>query len=106
MTKAATGNDQPANLSAVIAPFLPYLRRHARSLCGTQTAGDGLVAQSLEALIRDRDAMDHSLAPRVGLYRLFHAIWNSTNHVGRGGGRNPAFPADVAADCGRGFFAS
>ncbi len=78
MSAAETTQATP-NLSTVIAPFLPYLRRHARSLCGTQTAGDGFVAQSLEALIEDRDAMDHSLAPRVALYRLFHALWNAAN---------------------------
>lgn len=70
---------QSANLSTVIAPFLPYLRRHARSLCGAQAAGDGFVAQCLEALIEDRDAMDHSLPPRIALYRLLHALWNAAN---------------------------
>ena len=79
MTEVAGDTGQTANLSTVIAPFLPYLRRHARSLCGTQAAGDGFVAQSLEALIEDRDAMDHSLPPRVSLYRLFHALWNASN---------------------------
>jgi len=79
MTQAAEKTGQHANLSTVIAPFLPYLRRHARSLCGTQAAGDGFVAQSLEALIEDRDNMDHSLAPRVALYRLFHTLWNASS---------------------------
>lgn len=77
MTQASEKTGQKPNLSTVIAPFLPYLRRHARSLCGTQAAGDGFVAQSLEALIEDRDAMDHGVAPRVALYRLFHTLWNS-----------------------------
>lgn len=72
-----SGAEDEANLSTIIAPYLPYLRRFARSLCGTQTAGDGYVAQTLEALIADRDAMDHDLPPRVGLYRLFHAIWSA-----------------------------
>lgn len=77
MTQASEKKEQTANLSTVIAPFLPYLRRHARSLCGTQSAGDGFVAQSLEALIEDRNAMDHSLPPRVALYRLFYTLWNA-----------------------------
>ena len=67
------------NLSMVIAPYLPYLRRYARSLCGDQSAGDGFVAQTLEALIEDRNAIDHSLAPRVGLYKLFQTIWSATS---------------------------
>lgn len=70
-------NAATENLSTVIAPYLPYLRRHARALSGTQEAGDGYVAQTLEALIADRDAMDHTMPPRVGLYRLFHTIWSA-----------------------------
>lgn len=65
------------NLSTVIAPHLPYLRRYARALTGDQRAGDGYVAQTLEALIADRDAMDHDLDPRVALYRLFSRIWTA-----------------------------
>ncbi len=79
MTDVADTRSRSANLSTVVAPFLPYLRRHARSLCGTQTAGDGFVAQCLEALIEDRDAMDHSIQPRAALYRLLHALWNAAN---------------------------
>lgn len=67
---------ETANLSVLIAPHLPYLRRYARSLCGTQTAGDGYVAQTLEAMIEDRDAIDHTLPPRLGLYHLFQTIWS------------------------------
>lgn len=69
--------DHRANLSTVIAPYLPFLRRYARSLAGAQGAGDAHVAQTLEALIADRDAMSHDLPPRVALYRLFHAVWAS-----------------------------
>ncbi|MEO0363348.1 MAG: response regulator, partial [Pseudomonadota bacterium] len=76
MSTAQAGSG--ANLSTLIAPHLPYLRRYARSLTGTQTLGDGLVAKTIEALIDDRDVMDHSLGPRVGLYRLFTKIWAET----------------------------
>lgn len=70
-----------ANLSTVIAPYLPYLRRYARALSGTQEAGDGYVAQTLEALIEDRNAMDHSVAPRIGLYKLFTSIWSAASVI-------------------------
>ncbi len=79
--------DDRVNLSTLIAPYLPYLRRYARSLTGAQTAGDAFVAQTLEALIADRDVMDHDLEPRVGLYKLFQSIWDSAG-----------IPADGAAD--------
>lgn len=66
------------NLSGVIAPHLPYLRRFARALCGSQQSGDAFVASTLEAVIEDRSTIDPGLPPRVALYRLFYAIWSST----------------------------
>lgn len=65
------------NLSTVIAPHLPYLRRFARALCGNQQSGDAFVASTLEAVIEDRTTIDRSLAPRVALYKLFYTIWSS-----------------------------
>lgn len=69
--------DNTENLSTVIAPHLPYLRRFARALCGNQQSGDAFVASTLEAVIEDRSTIDRSLAPRVALYRLFYTIWSS-----------------------------
>ena len=37
-------------LSQQIAPHLPYLRRYARALAGSQEAGDALVAAALPNL--------------------------------------------------------
>ncbi|WP_340107836.1 response regulator [Pikeienuella sp. HZG-20] len=72
------------NLATLIAPHLPYLRRYARALTGAQAAGDGFVAQTLETLIADRDAIDHDASPRVGVYQLFHTIWSSATVAGIG----------------------
>lgn len=72
------------NLSVLIAPHLPFLRRFARALCGEQSMGDRYVAQVIEALIEDRDVMDFSLSPRVGLYKIFLKIWSDLNS-GRAG---------------------
>ncbi len=41
------------SLSKTIAPHLPYLRRFARALAGTQAAGDAYVAATLEVLAED-----------------------------------------------------
>lgn len=76
MTTSTT--QERGNLSTLIAPHLPYLRRYARSLTGTQAAGDGFVAQTLEALIADRDVIDLDLPPRIAVYKLFQSIWSST----------------------------
>lgn len=67
------------NLSNILAPHIPLLRRYARALTGTQRSGDAYVAATLQALIEDRSAFDMSLPPRVALYRVFHAIWDSAH---------------------------
>ncbi|MFO7476963.1 MAG: response regulator [Methyloceanibacter sp.] len=64
-------------MSKAIAPHLPYLRRFARALAGTQSAGDAYVAATLEVLIEDPSLFDTSLDPRVALYRTFVGLWNS-----------------------------
>ena len=58
-------------LSAVITPHVPYLRRFARSLTGTQAAGDACVASTLEAIIANPAGFMPGGEPRVALYRLF-----------------------------------
>ncbi|QLH38534.1 MAG: response regulator [Defluviicoccus sp.] len=64
-------------LSERIAELLPYLRRHARALTGSQQAGDAYVAATLEAIISAPDEFP-SVDVRIGLYRTFHTIWSST----------------------------
>ena len=66
-------------MSKAIAPHLPYLRRFARALAGTQAAGDAYVAATLEVLIEDPSLFDMSLDPRVALYRTFLGLWNSVD---------------------------
>ncbi|MGF7056022.1 CheY-like chemotaxis protein [Bosea sp. OAE752] len=60
-----------------IAPYLPYLRRFARALSGTQTSGDAHVVAMLEALIADPSSFPRDLDPRIGLYRTFLKLWSS-----------------------------
>jgi DNA-directed RNA polymerase specialized sigma24 family protein len=64
-------------MSKAIAPHLPYLRRFARALAGTQAAGDAYVAATLEVLIEDPSLFDQTIEPRVALYRTFLGLWNS-----------------------------
>lgn len=65
------------SIAESIAPHLPYLRRYARSLTGSQQSGDNYVAAVLEALIADSSSFDTSLSPRVALYHAFTKVWNS-----------------------------
>jgi DNA-directed RNA polymerase specialized sigma24 family protein/CheY-like chemotaxis protein len=64
-------------ISQTVARHLPYLRRYARALTGSQAAGDAYVAATLEAIIADRQTYDAKLISRSALYRLFTKIWNS-----------------------------
>jgi CheY-like chemotaxis protein len=65
------------SMSQTLAPHLPYLRRYARALTGSQTSGDAHVRAALTALLAGDHTLLDGVPPRVGLYRLFHAIWQS-----------------------------
>lgn len=65
------------SLSDQVATNLPYLRRYARALTGSQTTGDTFVRATLEAALAD-DALKQSLeGGRVPLYRAFNKVWSS-----------------------------
>jgi len=61
------------------ASHLPYLRRYARILTGSQKSGDAYVRATLEAAIAGGTQLLNSLPPRIALYRLFHVIWSGTS---------------------------
>ncbi len=65
------------SISQIVAQHVPYLRRYARALTGSQQSGDAYVAATLEALVQDPSVLDSGASTRVGLYRLFTTIWNS-----------------------------
>src|ERR1700742_5221586 len=65
------------SMTQTLAPHLPYLRRYARALTGSQQSGDAHVRAALQALLAGSEALTEGVPPRVGLYRLFHAIWQS-----------------------------
>lgn len=74
MTDTAT----PEDLSGQIAAELPYLRRYARALTGTQSSGDNYAIATLEAILEDRSAFSHDTSTKVALFKSFHAIWTSS----------------------------
>ena len=65
------------SMSQTLAPHLPYLRRYARALTGSQSSGDAHVRAALTALLAGDQSLMEGVPPRVGLYRIFHAIWQS-----------------------------
>ena len=67
------------SLGQELAPHLPFLRRYARALTGSQAHGDAFVRATLEAIVAAPDDFPRDVDPRLGLYRTFHAIWSSAN---------------------------
>jgi DNA-directed RNA polymerase specialized sigma24 family protein len=81
--------------SQAVAQYLPFLRRYARALTGSQHSGDVYVSTTLEALINDPNVIEVSGGPRVALYRLFTKIWNSIGVNGETAPNDPDLPADM-----------
>ena len=65
------------SIAQEIARHLPYLRRFARALSGSQKSGDAYVASTLRALMADPSALPAGHGVRIGLYRLFTKLWAS-----------------------------
>lgn len=68
------------SVSDQIALQLPYLRRYARALTGSQHSGDTYVRATLEAALADPALRDAISRDRAALYAAFTRIW-STGHV-------------------------
>jgi DNA-directed RNA polymerase specialized sigma24 family protein/CheY-like chemotaxis protein len=84
------------SISVAVAPHIPYLRRFARALSGTQAGGDAYVAATLEAILADPDCFDTELGPKVALYKLFLQSWRNVpmnGHVDA-----PLFGDEASAD--------
>jgi DNA-directed RNA polymerase specialized sigma24 family protein/CheY-like chemotaxis protein len=66
------------SLGQDLAPHLPFLRRYARALTGSQKDGDTYVRAALEAIVAAPGDFPRDVDPRLGLYRTFQAIWQSS----------------------------
>jgi len=73
-----TERSDPADISGIVATYLPFLRRFSRALTGSQAAGDTYAAATLEAVLADREVFDRSLEPKVALFRVFNGVWASS----------------------------
>src|SRR6185312_4321004 len=84
------------SISDAVAPHIPYLRRFARALNGTQAGGDAYVAATLEALLADPGCLDAELDPKTAIYKLFLRGWRDVplnHHTDR-----PVFGDEAAAN--------
>jgi DNA-directed RNA polymerase specialized sigma24 family protein/CheY-like chemotaxis protein len=65
------------SIGAEVAAHLPFLRRYARALTGSQHTGDAFVQATLEAALADRALAESLRGGRVPLYRAFNKLWSS-----------------------------
>ncbi len=75
MTKTQNSASETASR---IAAELPYLRRYARALTGSQASGDRYAAATLEAILAEPSVYDAAQSPKVALFRAFHLVWRTT----------------------------
>lgn len=67
------------SVAAKVGAHLPYLRRYARALSGSQAAGDAFVRATLEAALDDAELLAQLSIGRVELYAAFNQIWAGAN---------------------------
>jgi len=65
------------SLSEQVAANLPFLRRYARALTGSQSTGDAFVRATLEAALADEELKQSLDGGRIPLYRAFNKLWSS-----------------------------
>ena len=65
------------SIGAEVAAHLPFLRRYARALAGSQSTGDAFVQATLEAALADDELAESLKGGRVPLYRAFNKVWSS-----------------------------
>jgi DNA-directed RNA polymerase specialized sigma24 family protein len=78
-----------------VVQHLPYLRRYARALTGSQMAGDAYVAATLETLISEPETIGAETNVKVQLFQVFTRIWNSLSVNGRSEQIQRDLPAEV-----------
>lgn len=62
-----------------IAARVPYLRRYARALTGSQATGDQYVRICLEMIVEDPEILPSTGDLMRDMFRLFHKVWSETS---------------------------
>lgn len=71
-----SNNTQKQDVSGQVATYLPFLRRFARAMTGSQSSGDNFVAAALETILADPSVLQDTDI-RTGLFRVLYRIWSS-----------------------------
>ncbi len=64
-------------LSELVSTQIPFLRRYARILTGSQKLGDGLVRELLASALADQQTRETISSSRVALFAAFSRIYRS-----------------------------
>ena len=77
--------DKMPGIKQQVVQYLPYLRRYARALTGSQAVGDEYIRGCLETLLHEPEFMTKGAGVRVQLFKLFHKFANTveaaTDHI-------------------------
>ena len=76
MLTPSEGASHP-DLATLIGTHLPYLRRYARALTGSQDSGDRFAAVTLEAILAEPGLFGGTTDAKVSLFHAFHLVWVS-----------------------------
>ncbi|MFQ6551815.1 response regulator [Aestuariibius insulae] len=68
---------QSETFATHIERHIPFLRRYARALCGSQNAGDAIAVEALEKAIEQSGNLTESPDIKIALFRAFHEIWSA-----------------------------
>lgn len=71
-----SSNPVDNDISTRLAEHLPYVRRFARAMTGSQQSGDSFAAAALEAILIDRSVLE-GVDIKTGVFRVLYRIWSS-----------------------------
>jgi CheY-like chemotaxis protein len=66
------------SIAESLRTHLPFMRRYARALTGSQERGDAYIRSVLEVLVADPSALPQGMDMRVALYRMLSALWSAS----------------------------
>jgi len=75
-------------MSEAITRTLPFLRRYARAVTGSQKRGDEWVRLCAEVALRQPDLIAHAEDTKLGVFTLFHRLRQPFGTLEEGGAEN------------------
>jgi CheY-like chemotaxis protein len=76
--KKMSSSPRAPGLAEQLMEELPFLRRYARALTGSQDSGDRYALATLEAIATEPTVVEDDPTAKLGLFRTFHGIWSTS----------------------------